>query len=160
MSEVTIGGKIRRIGEFDFGHVCDITPRRTADGSVEAFMPQARYVNIRRLALNNYGSGPFCKFAIPSSYPVSGVYVISVDDEPLYVGETANLSARFNAGYGNISPKNCFVGGQQTNCRVNSLIFSSTQAGMAVALWFFPTDDYKITELALRSALRLAWNRI
>ena len=148
------------MGGFDFWHVCDITPRRTAEGLVEAFMPRERYANVRGLALNNYGSGPFCKFAIPSSYPVSGVYVISVDNELLYVGETANLSARFNAGYGNISPKNCFVGGQQTNCRVNSLIFSSIQAGRTVALWFFPTDDYKTTELALRSALRLAWNRI
>lgn len=122
-------------------------------------MPQARYANVRGLPLNNYGSGPFCKFSIPSSYPVSGVYIISVDDEPLYVGECASLSARFNAGYGNISPKNCFVGGQQTNCRVNSLIFAAAETGSSIALWFCPTDDYKVMEAALRSALRLTWNR-
>ena len=30
---------------------------------------------------------------------------------------------RYNNGYGRISPRNCFQGGQSTNCRVNNLIF-------------------------------------
>lgn len=160
MSE--LGGSRRNwsIAGFEFGYVCAISPRRTADGLIEIFMPQKRYANAKGVPLNNYGFGPFCKFTIPNSYLRGGVYVISVDGEPRYVGECANLSSRFNNGYGNISPRNCFVGGQQTNCRVNNLILSSVQAGSVIALWFFPTDDYKTMEAALRSALRLAWNRI
>jgi len=160
MTQAAVSRRNWDVGGFEFGHVCEIFPRRTAEGSIEIFMPQERYANAKSLQLNNYGSGPFCKFTIPTSYRHSGVYIISVDGEARYVGECTNLSARFNAGYGNISPKNCFVGGQQTNCRVNSLIFASAQAGSTVELWFFPTDDYKITETVLRSALRLAWNRI
>ena len=148
------------MGGIDFEHVCDIAPRRTTDGVIEAFMPQSRYANRRGLPLNTYGAGPFCKFAIPSSYPVSGVYIISLDGELLYVGETANLSKRFNAGYGNISPRNCFAGGQQTNCRVNSLILAAASAGRSIALWFHSTHDYKVREAALRSALRWTWNKI
>jgi len=79
---------------------------------------------------------------------------------PQYVGECANLSARFNTGYGNISPKNCFKGGQETNCRLNNLLYSAIVAGQRISLWFFQTADYKAMELALRDTLKLRWNRI
>src|SRR5437764_3812865 len=96
------------IAGYEFEFVGDIDPVRGVDGSVSQFMPQGRYKNTRHLALNSYGAGPFCKFAITNRLPVSGVYVLSINGMIRYVGETANLSARFNAGYGNISPKNCF----------------------------------------------------
>jgi hypothetical protein len=47
----------------------------------------------------------------------------------------AVLSARFNAGYGNISPKNCFKGGQETNCRVNNLVHSAALAGERISTY-------------------------
>lgn len=86
--------------------------------------------------------------------------MLTVDGVPQYVGECANLSARFNAGYGNISPKNCFKGGQETNCRLNNLLYSAFVASLRISLWFFQTTDYKSVELALRGTLRLTWNRI
>lgn len=140
--------------------VCDIEPLRGTDGSLRQHMPQERYKNARNLPLNRYGSGPFCKFTIPSRFQVSGVYVLTLDGAPQYVGECANLSARFNAGYGNISPKNCFKGGQETNCRLNSLLYTALLAGQRISLWFFRTADYKSLELTLRGTLRLTWNRI
>ena len=76
------------------------------------------------------------------------------------MGEYANRSARFNAGYGNISPRNCFERGQVTNCRMNDLIYTAAQAGQRIALWFLKTVDYKSVEASLRSALNPAWNRI
>jgi len=123
-------------------------------------MPQERYKNARNLSLNRYGAGPFCKFRIPNRLQSSGVYVLTVDGAPQYVGECANLSARFNTGYGNISPKNCFKGGQETNCRLNNLLYSAIVAGQRISLWFFRTTDYKAMELALRDTLKLRWNRI
>ena len=123
-------------------------------------MPQDRYQNARNLSLNRYGAGPFCKFRIPNRFQVSGVYVLTVDEELRYVGECANLSARFNAGYGNISPKNCFRGGQQTNCRLNNLLFAALLAGQHISLWFFRTADYKSVEAALRCSLNPMWNRV
>src|SRR6267378_8454817 len=145
---------------YEFEFVCHISPMREADGSLRRFMPQARYRNARNLPFNKYGAGPFCKFKIPSRPQVSGVYVLTIDDEARYVGECANLSTRFNAGYGNISPRNCFKGGQETNCRLNSLVCAGAQAGKHVSLWFFQTANYKLVEATLRSVLNAVWNRV
>lgn len=145
---------------FEFGLVGEIQPLRASDGAVNAHMPQSRYANARGDPLNRYGAGPFCKFAIPRTYRQSGVYLIKAGDDLKYVGECANLSARFNAGYGNISPKNCFKGGQETNCRLNNLIYDATTGGKPLALWFHATPDYKAVEVVLRSKLRAPWNRV
>jgi hypothetical protein len=118
-----------KIEGFDFAYVADIEPRRSANDSIEALLPQSRYANTRGDRLNSYGAGLFCKFNIPRHHRQSGVYLIVAKAGVKYVGECANLSARFNAGYGNISPKNCFKGGQETNCRLNNLIY------VAARLW-------------------------
>ncbi len=77
-----------------------------------AIKPQSRYKNNKGLLLNNHGSGHFCKFVIPKNCMINGVYAIVVNKELKYIGECVNLSSRFNSGYGNISPRNCFKGGQ------------------------------------------------
>ena len=149
-----------RISGYEFEHICDIEPARDKDGLVRQFMPQGRYKNTRNLPLNHYGAGPYCKFKIPSRLRGSGVYALTVDNEVRYVGECANLSARFNVGYGNISPKNCFKGGQETNCRLNNLVYLAAQGGGHISLWFFRTADFKSLEAALRSTLNASWNRV
>lgn len=149
-----------KVGNYSFEYIGDITPIRNPDGSVQQHLPQDRYKNAQGLPLNRYGTGPFCKFKIPNHHRISGVYILTVDDDIRYVGECSNLSARFNTGYGNISPKNCFKGGQETNCRLNNLVYQATTANKRVALWFLQTNDYKATEAALRATLKLAWNRI
>ena len=149
-----------KIGQYDFELVTVIEPARTLDGKLQRHMPQDRYKNEHGVALNKYGWGPFCRFKIPSHFQASGVYVPTVDEEIIYAGECTNLSVRFNAGYGNISPKNCFKGGQETNCRVNNLVYLAAETGKSIGLWFIRTSDYKTIEAALRSSLKLAWNRI
>jgi hypothetical protein len=145
---------------YEFEFVGDIEPVREADGSVRQLMPQGRYKNSRNLPLNRYGAGPFCKFTITNRRPMNGVYVFSINGTARYVGECAKLSARFNAGYGNISPKNCFRGGQETNCRLNNLVYLAAAAGERISLWFFKTDDYKATEAVMRSKMKPVWNRM
>ena len=115
-----------RIGQYDFRFVCVIEPERNFDGTIRELMPQVRYNNAAGWSLHQYGDGPFCKFKIPRNLNFSGVYALSVDHEIRYIGECEKLSQRFNAGYGNISPRNCFKGGQQTNCRINSLLLQET----------------------------------
>lgn len=145
---------------YDFAFVAHIEPVRNSDGAVEPMMPQDRYANVRGIALNSYGAGPFCKFVIPSTYRQSGVYLMVAGDNLRYIGECANLSVRFNAGYGNISPKNCYKGGQETNCRLNNLIHIAATGGEALTLWFHPTFEYKAVEAMLRSKRRAPWNRV
>jgi hypothetical protein len=150
-----------KFGNFEFEHVCDIESLRGAPMAPSTqFMPQNRYQNPRNLRLNRYGTGPFCKFKIPRRFQVSGVCVLTAEQELRYVGECASLSARFNAGYGNITPKNCFRGGQETNCRVNDLLYTAIPVGQRIALSFFQRVDYKSVEAALRSTLDPPWNRV
>jgi hypothetical protein len=149
-----------KIGGYEFDYVCEIEPFRSENGSVQSLLPMGRYRNARHLMLNRYGRGPFCKFRIPNTQHMSGVYGLLVGDELTfrYLGECVHLSNRFNAGYGNISPRNCFKGGQETNCRLNNLVFETTQAGKRVSLWFFRTADHKTVEKVLFGALQLNWN--
>jgi len=147
-----------KLGEHDFEHVCDIAPVCGSDGVLTQFMPQNRYRNACDVPLNKYGAGPFCKFKIPGRFSRCGVYAMIADSELRYIGECANLSKRFNMGYGNISPKNCFKGGQETNCRINNLVYVTILGGERLSLWFFRTAEYKFVEIALREALKPLWN--
>ncbi len=145
---------------FQFVHVCDIEPVRSADGSVDMLMPQERYAKRDLYPLNRYGAGPFCEFKIPRTYAHPGVYFLTMDDEIRYIGETNNLSRRYNMGYGTISPKNCYKGGQETNVRMNNLIYQAARSGGIISLWFYQTEDFKTVELALRREHRAPWNRV
>ena len=53
-----------------------------------------------------------------------------------------------------------FKGGQETNCRLNNLIYHAACTRQSISLWFLQTADYKVIEAAIRAALRLAWNRV
>ena len=112
------------------------------------------------LPLNRYGKGPFCKFIIPRNIECCGVYALVVNGKVEYIGECAGLSSRFNRGYGNISPRNCFVGGQETNCRINNLVLQQIKAGLDVSVWFLATHEYKSVERELRESLPLSWNLV
>ncbi len=150
----------RQFGKYNFDFIATIQPL-TENGKIKLFMPQSRYNNKRNLQLNAYGNGPFCKFKIPRNHTTSGVYVLTVDNIPHYVGECENLSKRYNMGYGNISPKNCFKGGQSTNCRINNLVYRTTSSGSEIQLWFYTTHEYKSVESELIKSLNVRglWNR-
>jgi len=148
------------VGGHSFEFICDIEPLRDPGGAILQFMPQSRYVKASAVPINRYGAGPFCKFKIPRHLRVSGVYALTVTDGVRYIGECADFSARFNSGYGNISPKNCYKGGQETNCRLNNLIYAAAASGEAIRLWFLPSLDHKDIETRLRDAIKPVWNRV
>ena len=89
---------------------------------------------------------------------MTGVYVIKVEDLIKYVGECENLSGRFNTGYGNISPRNCFVGGQSTNCKINNYILNENQKGRKIHLYFVETEDRFSVERELIKKHKPGWN--
>ena len=117
-------------------------------------------MNKKNLRLHKYGNGPFCKFSVDKTCSSrSGVYLIVVNDEIKYVGECTDLYGRFSAGYGNISPRNCFEGGQQTNCRINSKILSYFKAKQKIKLYFLESlNRHKIEDLLIES-LKPLWNK-
>lgn len=143
-----------------FKLVCRIDPHRESDGQkIQEFMPQQRFNNVGKKPLNRYGAGPFCKFSVARNLSLEGVYLITVDGGVKYIGESENVSQRFSqAGYGSIQPRNCFVGGQATNCKINNLILKNSRVDRDLQLWFHETADHKPVEARLIQTLRPEWN--
>jgi hypothetical protein len=146
------------IGGYNFVHICEVKPEADDNGKVRAFQPQTSYANHSKLAIHKYGDGPFCKFAIPKMHRVKGVYALTIEDEIKYLGECRNLSSRYNSGYGNISPRNCYEGGQRTNCRINSLVFRELADAKIINLWFMQTHEHKVVEKELLLCVQPPWN--
>ena len=150
--------KIMIIHQYNFTHICLIEPEVDDLGTVKKYMPQSRYYKSEFIPLNKQGKGPFCKFRIDKSLQIEGVYIIRSNDEPVYVGECVNLSKRFNMGYGQISPKNCFKNGQSTNCKVNNFILKESLKGSTIEMLFYETEKRNIIETDLIYKLNPIWN--
>ena len=90
--------------------------------------------------LNKYGDGTYCKFWIVTSAHSDrkGLYCFALPGELKYIGKTtSSFGKRMNQGYGTISPKNCYLDGQATNCHLNSSI---TRNRDLVELYVCPLD--------------------
>jgi hypothetical protein len=124
-------------------------------GKIEASYPESinkklgKFLLERKLAgdefylqfLNNYGDKIYSKFYFKETSWLSrkGVYIYLVDKTVMYVGKTNDsFGKRIIQGYGNISPKNCYIDGQSTNCHLNALI---TQNKKVVSLYLCQLND-------------------
>lgn len=136
----------RSIHEYNFSLIQQIIPQHDNDGQIFTYSPQHKYDNTENLKLHTYGDGEFCKFKISANINDSGVYFFYADNEIIYIGETENLKNRINSGYGNISPRNCFEGGQRTNCKINKILLEYFRANKKVYLYFYKSTDYKNVE--------------
>lgn len=142
---------------YTFTFIQDLIPDRDKDGNVIKYRPQDAYENKGSVELLHYGKGDFCRFRIGADGS-AGVYLWVVDGQIIYIGETANLRQRFNAGYGNISPRNCYVGGQSTNCKMNKVVLGLFERGKVVSLYFYQTTDYKRVESELLNKIYTPYN--
>lgn len=160
LQSISPDGVEMQLGDYTFHHICALVPDVKPDGSILEIMPQDSYKNLKGLPLNKYGAGPFSRFRIPKNLDFCGVYAVFVDCDLKYIGECEVLSSRFNTGYGQISPKNCYAGGQETNCRINTLVLQQARAGAKISLWFLATNEHKTIEQELRSTLSTDWNLV
>lgn len=148
------------VSDRSFDFVTEITPERTDNGTVEALTPQQKYREANASFVHTYGWGPFCRFSIPTGWTdKSGVYALYSDNEIKYIGETQDLETRFNQGYGTISPRNCFNGGQETNCRINTLIREEVIAEYSVSLFYCDTENRAELESELVKYIDPPWNK-
>lgn len=89
-----------------------------------------------------------------------GLYLYRVGEEIVYVGRCLDSFAkRINQGYGKIHPKNCYIDGQRTNCRLNALLVGVKDS---VSFYVCPLqDDYTIRALEseLLRKYRPRWNK-
>jgi len=75
--------------------------------------------------LNKSGDLRYIEFRINDlkADNLKGLYLFKVNDDIVYVGRCRDsFKKRINNGYGRISPKNCYLDGQSTNCLINNLI--------------------------------------
>ena len=156
----------RSFAGLPFSYVESIRPECDERGDVTEDMPQARFCNERNLLLHKYGEGPFCWFRIAQEdrWQRSGIYILTCGGDPRYIGECQNLAQRWGpGGYGRISPRACYSGGQQTNCRINNLIYRGAKSGVQFDLWFHPIESDKqvrrVVESKLVATLEPPWNR-
>jgi hypothetical protein len=151
---------MRTWAEQEFDAVGFLVLDRDPEGAALEFMPQARYANVKGKRLNPHGTGPFCRFRLPGAASVAGVYILTEDDSPVYVGICEHLANRWGLmGYGSISPINCFVGGQSTNCKINSRVLVGDRLGRRYEVWFASkTEGRRAVEIGLIRDLRPPWN--
>ena len=116
-----------------------------------------RYLNF----LNPYGDRTYSVFTIndESIFKKKGLYSFCSDTEIKYIGRCrTNYKDRINNGYGRIAPRNCYIGGQSTNCRINHLF---TKERDRIEFFVLPMEDItKIESLEkkLIKELNPPWN--
>lgn len=113
-----------------------------------------------RRFLNKYGDLSYCTFEICEAKYLNaiGVYAYFSGNELMYIGRCKDsMKKRVNNGYGKIHPKNCYLDGQSTNCRLNALIAVSREN---VSLWLCPQsiDEIDATEMHLIRMHQPTWN--
>ena len=137
-----------------------IEPVRSAEGEPEV----TQHFTAPAPTLNRYGHLPFCCFPPPDLPRTSGVYVLTVDDEPAYVGKAQDLrKAWSDTGFARIFFANCFKKtkttnqGQSTHCRVNHRILCAARDRRAIHLWIHETADRDSLKERLIAELRPPW---
>lgn len=142
---------------YEFYFVQYLIPECDAEGNVVKYYPQNKFNNKKGLPLSYHGKGAFCRFSINAG-DMPGVYLWVVDGQIIYIGETSRLQQRLNNGYGIISPRNCYIGGQNTNCKMNKVILDYHEFGKMVSLYFHPTTEHKMVELELLRKVKTPYN--
>jgi len=114
-----------------------------------------------KVFLNPYGDEVYCSFKIadPSVVQSRGVYIYAVEDRIRYVGRCLdNFGKRINQGYGRIHPKNCYLDGQSTNCRLNSLIAKHRDVVRFYVCILDDVSEIKLLESEILKSLSPEWN--
>ena len=149
------------VGGYDFLWACAIEADRDTTGVLIYDAPHGRYANPNSLPLHAHGQGPFVRLRTENLPPEPGVYaVVNGDGDVLYVGRARDsIRRRWSPqGYAVIHARNCFQGGQSTNCRINALIAGQLAQRRPLALWTLTTPDPTPIETNIIGRLRPPWN--
>jgi hypothetical protein len=114
-----------------------------------------------KLYLNKYGDEKFCRYKIEGFLNDKGIYCYVVDNEIKYIGRSKKtFKERFNE-YGKITPYNCLIDGQSTNCRVNAKINSLKKNEVYVGIFKMTNssnEQIKDLETKILSLGNFEWN--
>ena len=157
--EVEIQNKIKiKIDSkvYEFEYIQDLVPN-CKNGVLDIYNHiDSKYNDLKK---NKYGEKDFCKFKIKYPKKISGVYLWVVESEIIYIGETEDLLSRFNTNYGHITPYNCIIKGQTTNCKMNNTVLELFRKhNKIVHLYFLPTPNNKEVEAILLANINTKYN--
>ena len=125
-----------------FDYICDININKNGNalhrGSFRGLKKHTRNISTR-------DGDEFCSFRIPSllhweRHEVGGVYAICQTSPRLtvyYIGETDNLSNRFNMAYGRILKKYFNLHA----AKINKKIYEKIEAGNLLQIYFYNVPD-------------------
>ena len=99
-------------------------------------------------------------FRVDGEWKSEGVYVIKVDGQVEYIGQTGNFQRRINDGYGHMCPANFAPNGRRTNVAVNAKIVEAKKQGQMVEFFFGKVEERKSVEIVMINATHPAWNKI
>ena len=151
--------RIRSLLGYTFVWTASVEVEIGSDGKPIEYMPQNRYSKATTAKLNKHGAGPFCRIKLTGLPELSGVYLITIKNDVTYIGKAECLAERWGPrNYAVISPRNCFKGGQSTNCKINNRILLAKREGIPVDLWFLETDNHSEVERPLIDELNPPWN--
>ena len=136
--------------KYMFEYQCDIKAEVNENGDIITYNPADKYKKKASTNLNDYGNSEFCYLSKMNLCKDSGVYAVYEDDKLIYIGRAKNLCSRWSrVNYGAISPKNCYLGGQSTNCKINSYICERLKEGKKLELYFYKAEEYINVESVL-----------
>jgi len=148
-----------------FSLIQELEPKKDEKGRYLVCRPQDDSVHLQTKRFHDYGNQDFCEITIKPNLPQTEYLYLMKDDKGtiLYIGQTENLRKRFRTDYRHISPRNCFVRGQSTNCKVNANILKHYNQGRRVYLYGLdmtgiPSGDRKREEKSLINAKSPPWN--
>ena len=111
--------------------------------------------------LNKYGDSVYCEFYITDERVLNkkGLYIFLVGNKLMYIGRCKDsYKKRINQGYGRITPKNCYIDGQVTNCRINSLVGELKENVQLLVCIMANNERVEKTEKHLIEKYKPAWN--
>ena len=117
--------------------------------------------NFYHFFLNRYGDLQYRNFRLssPEFEPLTGVYAFFEGESLRYIGRCKDsLKKRITQGYGKIHPKNCYLDGQATNCRLNAKITEATETISLRICMIESKSDIERMETCLIRRHSPAWN--
>lgn len=113
--------------------------------------------------LNSSGDKTFCEFRLcdDSVFDKKGLYSYCVNEKIVYIGRCRDsFNKRINNGYGHISPKNCYLDGQSTNCHINNLVWKNRNKLSFFILSLKSVPKIESMEKELIKKFDPEWNRL
>lgn len=141
--------------DYEFKHIQDLIPECENNHLKVYEHNDSKYSEYQK---NKFGERDYCSFKINYPKNISGVYLWVVDEKIIYIGETDDLTNRFNAGYGKITPYNCNINGQTTNCKMNGVVLDLFRQNKIISLYFLKTTEYKEVEKILLENITTEYN--